>query len=523
LERERIRKRNDMTAKRDPVFPQPTPVNHTPPFSGMAPPALFMNGAPPPPARSPKTKKEGDAVGVVLSEVAMRRVDWLWSGHIALGKMTLIDGNPGVGKSMMTIDIAARVTTAAVMPDGTTSCLKGPRGVVLLSAEDGAANTIHPRLAAVGGDASKVYLLTGVTAEDGQRMPNIGDLNAIRQAIEKVDAALIVIDPLFAYTGKNDAHRDAEMRGALAPLVSLCEEKNVALLVLRHLNKVVGATPAMYRGGGTIGIIGAARCAFVASKDPEEEKKCVLAPSKINLCAFPCALGYHLEGVDVGISAALGVVATSRVVWDGKVDVTADALVAPAEAQESASRLDEAVAFLREELRAGAVASSTVDTHAKQQGHSTKTLKRARKVLGVVAFRDGSGRDAPWMQRLPDGPREPLAEPPGAYAPGGAVRPLGPRSPGQAPLGQPLERMAGPLVQVEEYQRLAVSAPRQVAIARENGPLVGSTERVHGITGVGVSPCAAARPPTPPPTADALVRKFQQTFVNNVVRHMVRR
>jgi hypothetical protein len=435
-----------MSAKREPDFAEPTGVDRTQSSVSSEEHVPFAEGAAST-ETAPPGRKEGDAVGVLLGDVPMKRVDWLWNSHIALGKMTLIDGNPGVGKSTLTLDVVARVTAGSKMPDGASSCLDGPRGVVLLSAEDGAGDTIRPRLQGMGGDPSKVLLLTGVVTKDGERMPNIGDLNAIKQAVERVDAALIVIDPLFAYTGKNDAHRDSEMRSALAPLIIMCEAMGVALLVLRHLNKNANGGAAMYRGGGTIGIIGAARCAFIASRDPEEEKKYVFAPNKINLCDHPSALAYHLEGVSIGISGDVGVVATSRVVWDGTVDISADALVAPTEVRESSSQLEDAKSFLIEELRGGPMLTSTVDTHAKQQGYSPRTLKRARKALGIVAYREDAAAQSPWMLRLADAPMRPGVTPPTPpVSPAGAG--------GQGVEGQPPPGPPGPVVNVSEDQGL---------------------------------------------------------------------
>jgi hypothetical protein len=450
-----------MSAKEKPDFTKPIDAVGAAAFSPGEKQVPFAEGASG--ARSSTGKNNGDAVGVVLGDVQMRPVKWLWPAYIALGKMTVIDGNPGVGKSTLALDIAARTSTNRAMPDGSASCLGELRGVVLLSAEDGAEDTIAPRLAAMGGDASRVFCLKGVVTDDGERMPCITDLDAIAQGIEKVDAALVVIDPLFAYTGKSDAHRDSEMRGALAPLIALCEEKNVALLVVRHLNKNSGEGAAMYRGGGTIGIVAAARCAFVAGRDPEDETRCVLAPTKMNLCAPPLALAYRLEGANVPISGTMGVVGTSRIVWEGAVVVAADALVAPSRGGEL--KLEDAVEFLREELAGGPVTSASVETHARQQGHSTRTLGRARRSLEIVAYRDGEKKQGPWMLRLPEG------VPGGSTASSGGPRqPAGPV--GQDPVGQAPTSQVGRLVNVPEYRVLGSSSETQTAMTHEVGRLV---------------------------------------------------
>jgi hypothetical protein len=219
-----------------------------------------------------ETMRNGQVPGEVgrqLSEVEPERVDWLWRGRIPKGKLTLIDGDPGLGKTVMTIDCAARVSVGCQWPDG-APCVEG--GVVICSAEDGLADTIRPRLDAAGGDPEKVLAL-GTLMEDGnERLISIPeDISAIEQGIERVDAAAVFIDPLMAFlSGRHNAHKDQDVRRALAPLAGLAERTGVAVAVVRHLNKATGGNP-LYRGGGSIGIVGAARSALLVAKHPEEQ------------------------------------------------------------------------------------------------------------------------------------------------------------------------------------------------------------------------------------------------------------
>ena len=187
---------------------------------------------------------------------------WLWPGRIPFGKITVLDGDPGTGKSLITIDLAARASRGLAMPDDTRSDLGGPCGVLFLSAEDDPADTIRPRLDAANADVARVRILTGVRVRNGQRMPTVLDLHAIEVAVAETAAKFVVIDPLMAHLAATDSHRDQDVRGVLAPLAALAARHGVALLVVRHLNKSGRGHP-LYRGGGSIGIVGAARSALL--------------------------------------------------------------------------------------------------------------------------------------------------------------------------------------------------------------------------------------------------------------------
>ena len=151
---------------------------------------------------APAAESNGHAVEPVMqliSEVEPEQVTWLWPGQLAEGKITVLDGNPGLGKSTAALDIASRISRGDALPDGTQ--LERPRGVVLLSAEDGLADTIAPRLMAAGADTSRLFAMTGVLGVDGVEIGvTIPDqIPAIERAILTADAALLVVDPLMAY------------------------------------------------------------------------------------------------------------------------------------------------------------------------------------------------------------------------------------------------------------------------------------------------------------------------------------
>ena len=357
--------------------------------------------------RAPKTVKlvdgterkieelQPEEIGQILSGVEPEEVSWLWPSWLAHGKLALVDGDPGLGKSAMTLDLAARVSAGKMFPDG-APC--EPAGVVLLSAEDGLADTIRPRLDAAGADTSEILALATVPDENGHdRYLSIpDDLVLIEKGIRLVGARLVIVDPLMAFLSSDtNSHRDQDVRRALAPLAGLAERTGAAVLVVRHLNKAAANNP-LYRGGGSIGIIGAARMAFVVGKDPQDENRRVLASTKNNLASPPQSLMFTLTEAESG---------SVKVNWLGQSEVSAKEILTTPQDQEHTDAQSEAVEFLKDVLADAPVPAKQVIKEAKDAGIAEKTLRRANKLLNVISYREnttgekrGSGR---WMWKVP--------------------------------------------------------------------------------------------------------------------------
>jgi len=319
------------------------------------------------------------SVGRLLSEVEPERVAALWEGRIFRGKLNLIEGDPGTGKSAAATDLAARVSVGKPWPDG-SKCEAG--GTVILSAEDGLADTIRPRFDAAGGDPSKVVAVSTVPDGEGseRQIAIPDDLHMIEAAIERVEAVLVVIDPLMAFLpGEVNSHRDQDVRRALAPLARLAERTEAAVLVIRHLNKGAGGN-ALYRGGGSIGIVGAARSGLLIANHPDDDGRRVLASIKSNLAAPAPSLVFGLASTDNG---------SVRVDWKGESSLDAAALLSAPTDHEERSALSEAQEFLKEILADGPVLAKDAQEEARGAGIAERTLKRARSALGVVAKREG--------------------------------------------------------------------------------------------------------------------------------------
>jgi hypothetical protein len=346
-----------------------------------------------------------------MHSVPRRAVRWLWEGRLALGKVTILDGDPGLGKSLLSLDLIARVTTGAPMPDGSEGV---GGGAVLLCAEDALDDTVGPRLVAAGADdLSRVAAMTGIPSTDptsGEEMeyPLVlpRDVPWIERAVLAVGARLVVIDPLMAYLdGKVNSWRDQDARAALAPLIRLAREHDLAVLILRHLNKAVGGK-ALYRGGGSIGINGAARAAWLVAKDPEEpERTRVLAMNMNNLAEPRPSLRYRIEADADG---------RPRVVWAGECAYTADALVVAGDAPGTAALPDapagttvrqrRTMAWLSEALSDGPCPCNELIAAGAAKGFSVTLLRQARLALGVHAHTEGYGYERRTLWALPAQP-----------------------------------------------------------------------------------------------------------------------
>lgn len=229
------------------------------------------------PHQAARAEAAGSLAMRCLSGIEAKPVCWLWPGRIARGKVTIIAGNPGLGKSQITTSIAAVVTTGGRWPVGSDLC--APGGVIFLNAEDDPADTLRPRLEAAGADLRRVQFVDGVIvgyAGDGnqcQRLFSVAeDLKALDSALSQLrDVALVVIDPVTAYLGQTDSHKNAEVRGLLAPLSELAARHNTAVIGVSHLTKAAGSQ-ALMRVTGSLAFVAAARAAYLVTLDPRTKR-----------------------------------------------------------------------------------------------------------------------------------------------------------------------------------------------------------------------------------------------------------
>ena len=337
------------------------------------------------------------------SEITPEPIEWLWPGRIAIGKQTMIVGEPGLGKSQLTAFLAAAITTAGQWP-----CNEGqaPLGsVIILSAEDDAADTIRPRLDAAGADATRVLIVSAVRSDDGKgrRTFNLqADLDLLEQEITKArDVRLVIIDPISSYMGKTDSHKNSDVRGVLEPVGEMAARLRVAVVSVTHKSKGKGNS-AINSAIGSVGFTGVARTAFLVDKDPDDQDRRLFLQIKNNIAKDPGGLAFR-----IGQHMLPGGIIGSAIFWDSdRVSCTADEILAANESASERPARTEAEDFLRDILRDGPRPARDVESEAKEAGISWRTVNRAKKKLGVVAERraesgDGLGHTGRWYWSLP--------------------------------------------------------------------------------------------------------------------------
>jgi AAA domain/Bifunctional DNA primase/polymerase, N-terminal len=340
-----------------------------------------------------------EVLSVRMSEVGRREVRWLFPDRIPIGKVTLIAGDPGLGKSFLTIDLIARVTTGGTVPAGGGECVpQGP--VVLLSAEDDLADTVGPRLDAAGADAGLVHVLTTLVMPGGRREPfSLAYMPHLERVIVRAGRPmLVVIDPVTAYIGAADDHKNASLRAVLGPLSEMAARREVAVVIVTHLNKSSGSK-ALSRITGSLAYVALARVAWLVARDPDDPERRLFLSIKNNLAPEPPGLSYRIDR------------ATTRIAWgDGPVTMTANEALRANEDQDKSrdrdgaaprlGRAEEARAFLVEALADGKEFShDELITMAAARGIAKNAIFEARGPAGVRARKVGfQGR---WVWSIP--------------------------------------------------------------------------------------------------------------------------
>lgn len=324
---------------------------------------------------------------VRLSDVQIEKVTWMWQGYLPNNKLVLLEGNPGLGKSTLTCWIAAQVSKGNSFPCGSTN---EPRGVLFISAEDGVADTIKPRVEAAGGDSTAIFCVKGMEYDGVEGITDLSmrtHLEALKAEIIRHSVGMVIIDPLMALIGESkDSHKDQAVRAITTPLAQLAEELQVTILAIRHLNKQ-GSSQAILRGAGSMGIIGSARQALLVGVDPQDDNKRVLAVVKSNLAKKADSLSFELISHQT-IDAAI-------IQWNGVSTHNADDLVRP-NSGEDKSAIDEAKEFLVETLRNGGKSQKAVVAEARKFAISDATLRRARESMKIVLKRERNPETGEW-------------------------------------------------------------------------------------------------------------------------------
>lgn len=342
---------------------------------------------------APRTPAGKEVELLAADTIPLRAIQWLWPGWLARGKLHILAGAPGTGKTTIAMALAAAVSSGGRWPCEITA----PVGNVLIwSGEDDPADTLVPRLVAAGADLHRVYFV-GETRDgpDRRSFDPARDLAALSLRVEKLqDVALMVVDPVVsAVTG--DSHKNTEVRRALQPLVDMADRLQAAVLGITHFSKSSAGADPTERVTGSIAFGAIARVVMVTAKQDGEEPgpARLLARAKSNIGPDGGGYGYELEQTDIGQG-----ICASAVRWGSALEGSARDLLGQAEKAPGQDEPNEAVQFLRE-LLVAPVPAKAVYADAEAAGYSKDQMKRAKRRIGARAVK--LGMSGGWVWRLP--------------------------------------------------------------------------------------------------------------------------
>jgi putative DNA primase/helicase len=351
-----------------------------------------------------RSQPKDQLITVQASQIAPKRIEWLWPERFALGKLGLIGGFPDVGKSQLVAYFASAISNGGDWP-----CHEGqaPRGDVLLfCTEDDAADTVIPRLIAAGANRDRVHLVPMVRTKSGSELvfSIVHHLPILRQKLEELpDVKLIVIDPLAAHLGIGQVNtsRGADIRATLTPLVQIAQEKRISTVGIMHFNKSQNVTNAMLRISDSLAFVAQARHCYVAVEDDETEGRFYFVRAKNNLGPRARqALAYTISTNPIATDE-LGEIRAPYVVWDIKyVEGKAADMIDQALGARNGRpvKTEDAVEFIRSELTAGSLPSERLFELGRKEGFSERTLNRAKREAGAISRK--TGLDGGWIWEL---------------------------------------------------------------------------------------------------------------------------
>lgn len=348
--------------------------------------------------------------GLILikgSNITPLPINWLWDGWLAAGKVHILGGAPGTGKTTIALALAATLTIGGRWPDGTRAAIGN---VAIWSGEDDPADTLIPRLALAGADLNRVYFVGEITENFERRaFDPANDIELLRLKLAEIgDVKLLIIDPIVsAITG--DSHKNAEVRRGLQPLGDLAANLKCALLGITHFTKGTAGRDPVERITGSLAFGAVARLVMVAAKQKDDDDSGevrIFCRAKSNIGRDDGGFEYDL--IQSQLTNYSGVDASS-VLWGKALEGDARKLLAQAEADSQGapnSALSEAEKFLAELLADGEKPTNEIEGNAKEAGMSWSTVKRAKTSLGLVVKKTGYGGEGKWSWKLPDTPTE---------------------------------------------------------------------------------------------------------------------
>ena len=319
-----------------------------------------------------------------MEQVEVEKIDWLLYPFIPFGKVTIVQGDPGEGKTTMVLQIIAKLTKGeAVLPsDSAESALEEktmalePINVIYQTAEDGLGDTIKPRLLSAGADCSRVMVI-----DDNDQALTMMDAR-LEEAIIKTKARLVVLEPIQGFLGAAvDMHRANEIRPLMKRVAVLAEKYHCAIILIGHMNKNSNGKSS-YRGLGSIDFQAAARSVLIVGRIKDEPEIRVVCHVKSSLAPEGKSIAFRLDK-DTGFE------------WIGEYDISADDLLS---GDNRGQKIHAAKEFLQEVLASGSVAQTKVAEEAESRGIKKKTLWNAKKELEIDSVKIGNQ----WFWMLPE-------------------------------------------------------------------------------------------------------------------------
>lgn len=346
--------------------------------------------------------------GVVLikaSQLKPQPIDWIWKGWLASGKFHLIGGIAGTGKTSIALALASTITRGDIFPDG-SGCESGE--VVMWTGEDDPADTLTPRLMAMGANLEKVHFVSGFSSSGKVRPFNpatdLGELKVTLQGLSNL--RLLILDPIVAVVTK-DGNKNSEVRQDLAPLIEMSNQLNFAILGITHFSKNTSGMQPIERITGSLAFGAVARLVLVASKikksDGSEIR--IFLRAKSNIGEDEGAFEYSLEKYSTENQ-----IETSKVSWGQHIEGSALDLLTDTGSSTKGEGINGCMSYLEDLLSEGAIPAEEILSTCKDKGFSESTVKRAKKKMNLQANKTGFGQGGSWTWELSKKVYSPLSD-----------------------------------------------------------------------------------------------------------------
>lgn len=325
-------------------------------------------------------KKTKSLRAIRLSDIESKPIDWLWKPFLAIGTFNILEGEEGIGKTFLALALACAIASGKGLPQMSESEYINTSNVILISAEDSFAHVIKPRLESMNAPTEKIIAI------DELFTLNDEGVFLLSKVISEYEPKLLIIDPLFSYTGRVNLNNDNEIRSITNQLKKIAEKYQCTILGIRHIGKSKGMGDPRSAGLNGVGWAASARSVLLVGKNPEKENQRAICQIKNNLAEkAKKAIGYEIK--------------ENKFYWTGESDLNARIMLSQVGSGSNESK-SEAISFLKESLKDGKKLAEVIQSEAKIFGISKSTLNRAKDELNIKSFKEGF-KPSQWYWELP--------------------------------------------------------------------------------------------------------------------------